>query len=319
MFIKARKPWEIAEREVTPEHLFLNRRRFFETLGVAGIAGLAAWSGLGGAVDALAAPHAASANRIYPVRRNPKFVLDERLTNEAVAARYNNFYEFSEDKEAVSRLVGSFQTQPWQIEVTGLVAKPRKFDVDELIRGMPLEERIYRFRCVEAWAMVVPWTGFAFRELVKLVEPKPTARFVRFVSFLRPDQAPGQKRATWYPWPYFEGLTIEEAMNELTLLVTGIYGHELPKQHGAPLRIIVPWKYGYKSIKSIIRIEFTAKRPPTFWNTVVPQEYDFWSNVNPNKPHPRWSQATERLVDTGERQPTLLYNGYASYVAQLYA
>lgn len=317
MYIKRRRPWEIPEREVTPEHFFLNRRRFLESIGAMGMAGLAGWSGLGRATEALAETQAA--RQLYPAPRNPRFVLNEHLTREDAAARYNNFYEFSEDKEAVHRLVDRFQVRPWPVEVTGLVAKPRSFDVDELIRRMPLEERIYRFRCVEAWAMVVPWTGFPFHELIKLVEPKPNAKYVRMVSFHRPDQAPGQRHATWYPWPYFEALTMEEAMNELTLLVTGIYGHELPKQHGAPIRLITPWKYGYKSIKSIVRIEFTAKRPATFWNTVVPNEYDFWSNVNPRVPHLRWSQATERLVDTGERRPTLLYNGYGSFVAQMYA
>lgn len=321
--LKIPKPGGLREREVTPEELFLDRRRFLETLGVAGIGGLAALAGLGGAADAIAQagsakPEAPSNRSPYPAPRNPKFDLNEQLTNEAVAARFNNFYEFSEQKEQVNRLVDRFQTRPWQLEVTGLVDKPRKFDVDELVGQMPLEERIYRFRCVEAWAMVVPWTGFPFRELIKLVQPKSTAKFVRMVSFLRSDQAPGQKAATWYPWPYFEGLTMAEAMNELTLLVTGIYGHELPKQHGAPIRLIVPWKYGYKSIKSIVRIEFTAKQPPTFWNTVAPNEYDFWSNVNPNRPHPRWSQATERLIDTGERKSTVLYNGYSSFVAHLY-
>ena len=199
-----------------------------------------------------------------------------------------------------------------------LVDRPKVYDLDDLVRRMPLEERLYRFRCVEAWAMAVPWTGFPMKALINEVQPKSSARYVRMVTFQRPEQAPGQKSQPWYPWPYFEALTMEEAMNELTLLGTGIYGHALPKQHGAPIRLVAPWKYGFKSIKSIVSIEFTDKQPPTFWNKLAPSEYDFWANVNPNVPHPRWSQATERLISTGERVPSQLYNGYGEYVAHLY-
>jgi sulfoxide reductase catalytic subunit YedY len=254
---------------------------------------------------------------LYPARRNPGFTLDRTLTDERVAAAYNNFYEFTTDKEEVRNLVGAFRIRPWQVEVGGLVEKPRIYDVDDLVRRLPLEERLYRFRCVEAWAMAVPWTGFTLKALINEVRPLSAARYVRMVTFYKPDQARGQKFQHWYPWPYYEGLTMAEATNVLTFLVTGIYGHELPKQHGAPIRLITPWKYGFKSIKSIVQIEFVEKQPPTFWSAAS-SEYDFWANVNPKVPHPRWSQATERLIDTGERVPTQLYNGYAEQVAHLY-
>ncbi len=199
------------------------------------------------------------------------------------------------------------------------MTKPKEMDVDELLARMPVEERLYRHRCVEAWAMAVPWTGFPMRELVKWAEPTSAARFVRMVSFQRPDQAPGQKNTPWYPWPYFEGLTLAEATHELAFLVCGIYGHTLPVQHGAPLRLATPWKYGFKSIKSIVLFEFTDRRPRTFWNDVAPAEYDFFANVNPRVPHPRWSQATERMIGTNERRPTQPFNGYGEWVAGLYA
>jgi sulfoxide reductase catalytic subunit YedY len=205
------------------------------------------------------------------------------------------------------------------VKISGLVKKPRTYDLDELLRLTDLEERLYRHRCVEAWAMAVPWTGFAFADLIRIVEPLSTAKFVRMVSFKKPDEAPGQKQYRWYPFPYYEGLTIKEAMNELAFLVTGIYGHPLPVQHGAPLRLATPWKYGYKSIKGIVEFEFTDRQPKTFWNDLAPAEYDFLSNVNPAVPHPRWSQETERMIDTGERRPTQIYNGYGEFVARLYS
>ncbi|MBI3610372.1 MAG: protein-methionine-sulfoxide reductase catalytic subunit MsrP [Nitrospirae bacterium] len=233
------------------------------------------------------------------------------------AARYNNFYEFSSDKDDVYLKVEKFSVRPWTIEISGLVEKPITFDPDDLLRLMPMEERLYRHRCVEAWAMAVPWTGFPMKAFIDTVRPLSKARFIRFTTF---HPARRSNPFTWNaPWPYTEGLTMEEAVNPLTMLVTGIYGHPLPKQHGAPLRLVVPWKYGYKSIKSIVRIEFTEQRPRTFWNTVIPEEYDFPANVNPEVPHPRWSQATEKMIGTGERRPTLLYNGYEKYVAHLYA
>jgi sulfoxide reductase catalytic subunit YedY len=213
--------------------------------------------------------------------------------------------------------VKPFQPVPWTLEVGGLVGKPRTFDLEDLLRAFPLEERIYRHRCVEAWAMVVPWTGFPLAALLRQVEPLPSARFVRFVSFERPSEASHQKDRS-QPWPYTEGLTLAEASNELAFLATGMYGHPLLKQHGSPVRLVVPWKYGFKSAKAIVRIELTAEQPATFWNTLMPHEYDFWANVNPTVPHPRWSQEKERLLGTGETRPTQRYNGYAEWVAHLY-
>ena len=323
MRVRISKGWEIPERLATPEAVYLNRRKFLRALGFGGAGLLIGCAGKPPANGKAASesvplqvPEAPAG--IYPAKRNPAFTLDRSLTDEKVAASYNNFYEFTTAKDRVRHMVDRFQTRPWSVEVKGLVEKPGVYDPDDLVRRMPLEERLYRFRCVEAWAMAVPWTGFPFKVLIDEVQPKAEAKYVRMVTFNRPEQAPGQKQQHWYPWPYFEGLTMEEATNELTLLATGIYGHELPKQHGAPIRLIVPWKYGYKSIKSIVSIEFVRKQPPTFWNEVAPTEYDFWSNVNPNVPHPRWSQATERIIDTGERVATRIYNGYGDYVAHLY-
>lgn len=298
MLIKIPKDWEIPEREATPERVFLNRRALLKAAGFLGVRGL-----LGAA----------------EVKRNPEFTLDRPITEEWAATGYNNYYEFHPtDKEAVKDRVGKFKISPWKIEVGGLVAKPRTFDVDELIRTMPLEERLYRFRCVEAWSMAVPWTGFAVSELIKLVEPKPQAKYVRWVTALNRDQMPGVSEAPYYPWPYHEGLRMDEAMNPLSLFVTGMYGKPLPKQNGAPIRVIVPWKYGYKSIKSVVKIEFVEKQPGTLWNKMQPKEYGFYSNVNPQKPHPRWSQAFEKVLPTMARRPTLMYNGYEKWVAGMY-
>ncbi|RMD92038.1 MAG: protein-methionine-sulfoxide reductase catalytic subunit MsrP [Calditrichaeota bacterium] len=324
MLIKIPKRWEIPENCVTPESVYINRREFIKKLG---FSGLGMWGLMQGLLNPISAevlgrddvrrtiPAPAPP---FPAPRNDKFIVNRPITREEVAASYNNFYEFTTKKDYVWRLAEKFHTHPWKIEVKGHVHKKRTFDVEDLLKLAPLEERVYRFRCVEAWSMVVPWTGYPFKKLMDAVQPTSKAKFVRMVAFYRPDEAPGQRQDSWYPWPYFEGLTIEEAANDLTLLVFGIYGHALPNQHGAPLRLIVPWKYGFKSIKSMVRIEFVSKRPPTFWNTIAPNEYDFWSNVNPRVPHPRWSQATERVIGTGERIPTLPYNGYGEYVAHLY-
>lgn len=304
MLIRIPRSWEIPEREATPEHVYLSRRRLIKAAGLIGVEGLLA---------------AAESESPYPAKRNPEFKLDRPVTEEWAATGYNNFYEFDpQDKEAVKNKVGRFVTSPWQIEVTGLVSKSKILDLDDLLRTMPLEERLYRFRCVEAWAMAVPWTGFPFSKLIQFVDPKPEAKFVRMWTAHRPKQMPGMSRAPWYPWPYFEGLRMDEALNPLAFVATGLYGKPLPKQNGAPVRLVVPWKYGYKSIKSIVKIEFVKKQPPTFWNQMEPSEYGFYSNVNPNKPHPRWSQAHERIIPTMERRPTLLYNGYEKYVADMY-
>jgi sulfoxide reductase catalytic subunit YedY len=306
MLIKTPRDWEIPEREATPESAWLNRRQLIKAAGFLGFESL-----LAGAGDNKKGP--------YPAKRNPAYELDRPITDEQAVLSYNNFYEFhGTDKQAVKNLVGKFVTRPWSIEVTGLVNKPKTFDIEELERTMPLEERLYRHRCVEAWSMAVPWTGFPFSELIKRVEPRPEAKYVRFISVKRDKEMPGIPSQPWYPWPYFEGLRMDEAMNPLTLVVTGLYGKLLPKQNGAPIRMVLPWKYGYKSPKSIVKIEFVNSQPATFWNKLEPAEYGFYSNVNPKKPHPRWSQATEKAIPTMERRPTLLYNGYEKYVAGMY-
>jgi sulfoxide reductase catalytic subunit YedY len=319
------RPWEISESRVTPEAIYRDRRNFLRHLGSLGLgaAGLL-WSCGGnvsnreapGEATRTAPPAPAGGPDLYPASRNAAYRSERPLTDETTAARYNNFYEFTEQKDAW-RHVDRFETRPWEVEVKGLCKNPQTFDLDDLARAFPLEERIYRLRCVEAWSMIVPWTGFPLRALIDRVEPLASARHVRMLTFYNPDQAPGQKRATWYAWPYYEGLTIEEARNELTFLATGIYGHGLPAQHGAPIRLALPWKYGFKSIKSIVKIELVERRPTTFWSDAS-SEYDFWANVNPNVPHPRWSQASERLIDTGERIPTRIFNGYHEQVAHLY-
>jgi sulfoxide reductase catalytic subunit YedY len=313
-----RPGWHLPERLVTPEKAFLRRRRFLQQIGYAG-GGLLTAAMLGCSEDHSATAGPSSARpKGFPAQRNPEFNPGWHLTNEKVAGSYNNFYEFSLVKDQVRLLTGKFETNPWPIEIGGLIEKPLTIDAEELLAMFPLEERVYRFRCVEAWAMIVPWTGFPLYKLIQKLSPKPEARFIRFETFNRPDQAPGMNRLRDYPWPYFEGLRMEEAMNPLTLVVNGIYGKPLPKQHGAPLRLVVPWKYGYKSIKSIVKVEFVAEQPKTFWETLAPDEYPFESNVNPKVPHPRWSQAVERMIDTDDRVKTQLYNGYGSYVARLY-
>jgi sulfoxide reductase catalytic subunit YedY len=294
----------------------LDRRRFLKgALGVLA-GGIAGKSPLVAAAEKTSEKPADRTLDLYPAKRNPNFTLDRPLTEESVAATYNNFFEFGSTK-TIHWLAQRLNTRPWQVRVEGLVRKPRVFDIDDLIRSMPLEERLYRFRCVEAWAMAVPWTGFPFSALIKAVEPKSEARFVQMTTFLDRTVALGQLQF-WYPWPYVEGLTIEEAMNELTLLGTGIYGKPLPKQHGAPIRLVVPWKYGFKNIKSIVAIEFVKERPHSFWEVVGPTEYGFWANVNPAFAHPRWSQASERIIGTNEKRPTQIFNGYGKWVASLY-
>jgi sulfoxide reductase catalytic subunit YedY len=301
MLIRVPKGWEIPEREATPEAAYWNRRKLLRAAG---------W---------VAASPLVGATSPYPAKRNDAYANQDTITEEWAATSYNNYYEFHPtDKTAVKSLVGKFKPMPWTIEVTGLVNKPGRLDLDDLLKTMPLEERVYRFRCVEAWAMTVPWTGFPMSALIKRVEPKPEAKFLRFVTVLRKDEMPGLKMAPWYPWPYFEGLRMDEAMNPLAMFVTGMYGKPLPAQNGAPFRVIVPWKYGYKSPKSIATIEFTAKQPKTFWNETAPSEYGFYSNVNPKKPHPRWSQAQEKVIPRMELRPTLMYNGYEKWVAEMY-
>jgi sulfoxide reductase catalytic subunit YedY len=317
------RSWKLPDSAATPEAVLRSRRAVLTGLAVGGVtlaagAGLTWWARRGSENDVLAAGAVPVPNaNLYPAPRSPRFAeLDRPLTAETEAARYCNFYEFSVTKE-VWRYVDLFRPLPWRVEVTGLVSRPRTFDLDDLTRQFPLQERLYRHRCVETWAMAVPWTGFPLAALVKQVEPLASARFVRFVGFDRPAEA-SRQHARDYPWPYTEGLTLAEATNELAFLATGIYGHPLLKQHGAPVRLVVPWKYGFKSAKSIVRIEFTAEQPATFWNTLSPHEYDFEANVNPAVPHPRWSQAYEHMLGTGEFRPTQRYNGYGEWVADLY-
>ncbi len=312
MLIKIPRGWEIPEREATPESVFLNRRQILQGAGFLGMEGLLAHA-LGSRA------FAADAANVYAAKRNSEFTLDRPITEEFAAEGYNNFYEFdAENKENVKNVVGKFNTTPWKIQVSGLVAKPMTLDVEELVRKNQLEERLYRHRCVERWSMAVPWVGFPLAELIKQLQPKPEAKFIRFVTAKRPSEMPGIAKYPQFPFPYFEGLRMDEAMNPLAFCVVGMYGKILPKQNGAPFRIAIPWKYGYKSPKSIEKIEFVAKEPGTFWNQLQPAEYGFYSNVNPKKPHPRWSQAVEQVIPRMERKPTLPFNGYEQYVAGLY-
>jgi sulfoxide reductase catalytic subunit YedY len=301
---------------VTPERCFANRREFLKRFGFAGGAialGLHAAS----AADAIQGPVGKSGPQ-YPAPRSPEYDPKWSLSNERVFSTYNNFYEFSTQKSRVHRLVDKFVIEPWPVKIGGLCEKPMTLEAMELTAMFPLEERIYRFRCVEAWAAVVPWTGFPLAKLLEKVQPKTAAQFVKFQTAMRSDQMPGILRLPEYPWPYTEGLRLAEAMNPLTLIATGLYGKPLPKQNGAPIRLVVPWKYGYKSIKSIVSIELVEKQPATLWETLAPAEYPFESNVDPAVPHPRWSQASERMVDTEERVPTQKYNGYGPWVEGLY-
>ena len=308
MLIKSPPSWQMPEREATPEHVFLNRRRFLGALG------LGATSLIGGA--ALAAKEEDPTADLYPAMRNQNYQLDRPLTKERDAAAYNNFYEFGSHKR-IAREARALKIRPWTVSFEGMVEKERQVDIDTLIRAMPLEERLYRMRCVEAWSMAVPWSGFPLAELVKYAKPLSGAKYLVMQTFLDKDMASGQKQV-WYPWPYTEGLTMAEATNELAFMVTGVYGKPLAKQFGAPLRLIAPWKYGFKSVKSITRFEFTDKRPTTFWEQIQASEYGFWANVNPDVSHPRWSQASERVLGSNNREPTLLYNGYGEQVAHMY-
>ena len=328
MAIKRRKGWEIPESAATPEAAFFSRRRVLAG-GIAGAAavgaGTALW--LSGSHSAAApdakqlaaatAPPAADPSAgLYPAMRNMRYRLDRAITDEKLSTTYNNFYEFGSSKN-IWQAAQKLPIRPWEVAIEGMVEKPRKVGIDDLLKAMTLEERLYRHRCVEAWAMAVPWTGFPMKDFVAWAQPLSSAKYIKMETFMDPSVASGQK-ASWYPWPYVEGLTIDEAMNELTLLATGIYGKPMPKQMGAPLRLVVPWKYGFKSVKSIVRFTFTDERPVSFWETLGPDEYGFWANVNPDVPHPRWSQAMERVIGTSEMIPTQLYNGYGEYVAELY-
>ncbi|MCL5777870.1 protein-methionine-sulfoxide reductase catalytic subunit MsrP [Limibaculum sp. FT325] len=304
--------WALPESAVTSEAVFWNRRAILAAGG--GLMAAGALAGLPGAASA-AAPGEPLAS---PPATNPAHADAGRaVTPEPVASAYNNFYEFGSHKE-IARAAQALRTDGWTVTLDGLVEAPLTIGADELIGQMPLEERIYRHRCVEAWSMVVPWTGFPLARLVELAKPLSSAKYLRFETFLDPEVARGQ-RQHWYPWPYVEGLTMAEATNELAFMVAGAYGKVLHKQFGAPIRLHLPWKYGFKSIKSVVRVSFVAERPISFWEELQSAEYGFWANVNPAVPHPRWSQAEERVLGTDERVPTVRFNGYGPEVAGLYA
>jgi sulfoxide reductase catalytic subunit YedY len=292
--------------------VYLNRRNF-----ITGSVALAAAALGGHKLYRAFVPEAAQAGSKLQYQ-NSGYGTGEKLTPLNDVTHYNNFYEFSTDKDGPAKLAGSFQPLPWSVSVEGLVQKPKTYDMDALLKLAPLEERIYRLRCVEGWSMVIPWTGFPLSALIKQVEPTSKAQFVEFTSVLRPTQMPGQKRDV-LDWPYVEGLRLDEAMNPLAILAVGLYGETLPNQDGAPVRLVVPWKYGFKSAKSIVKIRFVDAMPKTAWNKAAPSEYGFYSNVNPQVDHPRWSQAKERRLGEFSKRPTLMFNGYGDQVASLYS
>jgi methionine sulfoxide reductase catalytic subunit len=299
--------------EITPKPLYLDRRRFLAA--AAGFGALALSSER--ILELLSPPVEAFAGTRLPAKPSPISTTGEKLTPYQDITHYNNFYELSTDKETPAKIAGSFHPQPWAVQIDGLVNKPQSLDYDSLLKLAPLEERVYRHRCVEGWSMVIPWTGFPLKVLLDRVEPNSKAKFVAFTTVLRPSELPGQQRAV-LNWPYREGLRLDEAMNPLTLLTFGLYGEVLPNQNGAPVRVVVPWKYGFKSAKSIVRITLTDKMPPTSWNEATPTEYGFYSSVNPKVDHPRWSQAKERRIGEIFKRDTLMFNGYGDFVADLY-
>jgi sulfoxide reductase catalytic subunit YedY len=313
MLIKRNPGWRIPESQATPESVYLDRRRLLQAMGLG--AGLLATAGAALSLRPARAADPDPTAGLYPAKRNDRYALDRPLTPEQDVTTYNNFYEYGSDKD-IWEAAQELKIRPWTVKFEGMVEQEREVDIDTLIRAMPLEERLYRHRCVEAWSMAVPWTGFPLKALVDYAKPLASAKYVRMQTFQN-DEAPGFGQV-FYPWPYVEGLTMAEATNELAFMVTGLYGKPVPRQNGAPLRLVTPWKYGFKSIKSIISIGFTDERPVSFWEQLQSSEYGFWANVNPEVPHPRWSQAKERVLGTGERVPTLLYNGYGEYVADLY-
>ena len=300
----------IRSSEITPKQVYLSRRDFIKAAGViAGSMALAAC-----APKLAGTPQATPADPTTAARRDE---LGDAVNAFDDITNYNNYYEFTTDKEGVAPLAKNFQTSPWDVEVYGLVNKPKKYAVEDMLRQFQPEERIYRLRCVEAWSMVIPWVGFPLAKLLKDVEPTSDAKYVRFETIFNPDEMPGQKQR-YYPWPYQEGLRLDEAMHDLTLLATGLYGGELPAQNGGGIRLVVPWKYGFKSIKAVIKIELTAEMPNTMWSEIAPNEYGFYANVNPQVDHPRWSQRSERRIGELSRRDTLPFNGYAEQVAYLY-
>jgi len=298
------KSYDIRPSEITPPELFFGRRRFLKMAAVTSAA-------------VLFPGELAAAEKLAGVKSSP-YSSSEELTPYEDVTHYNNFYEFGTDKESPAKLAGTLKTRPWTVAVEGEVLKPKAFDLDELLKLAPLEERIYRLRCVEAWSMVIPWVGFPLKELIRRVEPTGNAKFVEFTTLLDPRQMPGQRSAV-LDWPYVEGLRMDEAMHPLTMLAVGLYGELLPNQNGAPIRLVVPWKYGFKNAKSIVRIRLVEQQPVSTWMKAGPSEYGFYANVNPEVDHRRWSQAKERRIGEFFKRPTLPFNGYGDQVAQLYA
>jgi sulfoxide reductase catalytic subunit YedY len=311
---------EVPSSEITSHSAYLSRRDFLKAAGIVSATAFLAACGVnmsssgGGSPSPTLTPGPPIPDNAVGLTTDelgsPLNTLDE-ITN------YNNYYEFSTNKQAVNPLSKNFKTTPWTVEVGGMVQNPKTYGIEDLLK-FDQKERIYRLRCVEAWSMVIPWNGFQLSDLLKEVDPMTSAKYVHFVTLMDPVQMPGEGDSL-YPWPYSEGLRLDEAMQRLTIIATGLYGDPLPNPDGAPLRLVVPWKYGFKGIKAIVRIELTDTRPQTMWNTISPQEYGFYSNVNPNVPHPRWSQASERRIGELSRQPTLMFNGYTEEVAGLYA
>ena len=309
-----KKPADIAPSEITDQHLFKRRRKFIKS-GLGLVVGA-------GAVPLLLNSPAARAKINFGQLKESNFNTDEELTPYTDVTTYNNFYEFSTDKRGPAELAKNFISRPWTIEVEGEIKKPRIYDVDELIKLFDLEERIYRLRCVEAWSMVIPWVGFSLGDFIKRLEPTSRAKYVEFETLVDAERMPGQEKSLFgsvLDWPYREGLRIDEATHPLTILAVGLYGEELPGQNGAPIRLVVPWKYGFKSIKSIVKIRFTENQPLNTWQDQAASEYGFYANVNPEVDHPRWSQARERRIGEFLKRPTLPFNGYADQVANLYS
>ncbi|MEK7271561.1 MAG: protein-methionine-sulfoxide reductase catalytic subunit MsrP, partial [Nitrospirota bacterium] len=304
MFIK--KPSDIKSSEITPKTLYINRRQFMAVAASLAAAGLAA--------EEMLLKTRAWAGQKLPIKKRGEFSVEEKQTSFKDATHYNNFYEFSTDKEDVAELASKFRTRPWTISIEGHVKQSKVYDIDALIKMFPLEERVYRFRCVEAWSMVLPWVGFALGDFIKICEPTSKAKYVKFTTIFSPEQMPGQKTSV-LQWPYEEGLRMDEAVHPLTLLTVGMYGEILPNQNGAPLRLVAPWKYGFKNIKSIVKISFVEEMPVTTWMKAGPREYGFYANVNPDVDHPRWSQAQERRIGEFLKKKTLMFNGYAEQVA----
>jgi len=320
MLIQLRKKSDVRSSEITPRHTYLSRRKFIEESGL--IAGsLAMGSGLGLRPAEAKLIKGPGVNKAFPkiLEGYSKLGEDDPVTPYDAVTSYNNFYEFGTGKDDPVEHARNFKPRPWEISVDGMCANPGTMDLDDFLKPYQLEERIYRLRCVEAWSMVVPWIGFPLSEFVKRFEPQGDARYIRFETVVRPEEMRGQRSRRILPWPYVEGMRLDEATNDLAILAVGLYGELLPNQNGAPLRLVVPWKYGFKSIKSIVRITFTKRMPRNTWNVAAPNEYGFYANVNPRVDHPRWSQARERRIGDFLRRETLMFNGYAEEVGNLYA